>query len=249
MSDWQIGNKDWMKKRREHWKKIPIRLERFSIEKKEKPAIKKYFLTGEIDPDFPIEKMSVGLLFELWLHPDHSEQRWHSVMERYKSMANTSVFDDSKSEFARVARLLRDPDLIGIEPDESFFDGQEERLFYLFELNDLAEGSRDQLSAEQLMNKAELKLPYARSYDNCLKKSHLNPYLIYRWEIPAWHEAMMLACEGDYLGLEWLIRDMCKVLNNPSEQHPLVLEMAQNIDAVLRDPKLKGISKNIQIQV
>ena len=246
METWHTNDKEWTKQRREQWKGIQIRLKNLNIEKKDIPAVKKYFLSGEIDLDHPIEKMLLGPLLEMWLHPDRSEDHWREIRERYLDDPNKAHrYSRSRGDFARVAFNLRNPDFMGLGEEESFFDGLEERLFHFFQMNQLAEGRKSEISEDQYLLEAKSSLSKARAYSVYLKIPRPNAYLIYRWELPVWHEAMLLACDGDYLGLEWLIRDMSNVLNDPDKYHELVVSMAGKIDEILKDPRLKQGAKKI----
>ncbi len=246
MKTWQTDDKAWMKQRRAKWKGIQIRVNALQhINAKDRRAVKKYFLTGEEDPEQPIEMTELGALYEMWLHPDHSLERWAEVRDRYLADKHLAYrYADSKGDFFRLSLQLRNPEDNGFAPDESIFDGLEEQFFYFFQLDELSEGN--ELTEDQLVKKAQNKIALARDFHNYLRNPNPNPYLIHRWRVSYWHEAMLIACEGDFLGLEWMIEELCAILNDPQNRHPLVVEMAEKIDAVLKDPRLKkGAKKRI----
>ena len=252
MKTWQTDDKEWMKQRRAKWKEIQIRVNQLEHRNaKDKQVAKKFFLTGESDPAQPIEMTEVGALYEMWLHPDHSLERWEEVRDRYLADRHLVYrYHDSISDFLRGALNLVNPENNGLGPEESFFDGLEEQFFYFFKLNEFSKINESKgipLTEEQLLKKAQSGIAYVRSFHNYLRTPNPNPYLITRWKVPYWHEAMLIACEGDFLGLEWMIEELCAILNNPQERHPLVVEMAEKIDEVLKDPNLKeGCKQHIQ---
>ncbi len=245
MIAWNTNDKDWMKQRREKWKNIQPRIKLLlSIEKEEKKVLKKYFLTGEEDEQYPITKMACGPLLEMWLHPDQSEEHWRQMKEenrywdegavRFSEEQANRRWGASRGEFFNMAKGIEQR----VPEGESFFDGLEERLCRWFKFDTLNREDWPEWSDEVYLKECKKNLRKVRGFDNYLKNPNPNPYDITRYQVPIWREAMIHAFEEDYLGLEWMIEYLCAVLKEPEKCHELVVDFANQLEAAIADPRM-----------
>ncbi len=236
MMDWKIDDKEWMRLRKAKWKEIKKKVDMlYFLGNKQKQMLKNYFLIGVLESDYPLGEMDVPLLLEIWMHPDRSDMNWQKIKEKY----TWRQWSDSRLRFAEINRGLDD-----YSPDgSSFFDGLEERLCRWFYFDRLRREDWPDLTDDQFMRMAEQTLPMARTFDTYLRSQNPNPYDITRYRVSEWKDAMVLAYEGDFLGLSWMIESLCAVLTEPDKYHELVSEMAQELKCALNDSDLPDAAK------
>lgn len=234
MTDWKVGNKDWIKERRENWKNVKRKIDKLGfLDKDEKKALKEYYLAGIQDSDYPLSNMNGGALLELWLHPDKSVKHWDEVKTKTEKSKNRFKYASNK-EFININAHI---EKYCIDDEQSFFDGLEERLCKYFNCDRLRREDWPELEEGVFLKKAKEELELCRSFDNYLRLKAPNPYDITRYKVNRWNDAMQIAYNPKHKiqGLDWMIEAMCAVLNAPDSHHELVVNMANEINDVIND--------------
>lgn len=264
LSQWKTNDKDWMKVRKAAWKDVKPKIDKLIfLDREEKRALKDYFLTGnegelirlsreeervlkeyfQIDdaalPEVPqppsvLQKMEAAPLLEMWLNPDRSDAAWAAIKDKYANVPwATSPWDHARFRFEEINSSLD-----SYADGGSFFDGMEERMCRWFKLDTLKREDWPEWTDRAYTSATKRALSWARSFDNYLRDTNPNPYSIKRFQVRYWRDAMVVAYEGDFLGLEWMIRSLADVLRHPDKHHPLSVEMAKELQVVLKDPAL-----------
>lgn len=236
MTAWKVDDKDWMKMRKEAWKSIKPKIDSLIfLEKDQKKALKSYFLKGEEDVAFPLNKMHAAPLLEMWLHPDQSEQHWEIIKNKYDS----TEWGNAKGRFVEMNNSLH----VTCPNGESFFDGLEEHFCRLFHLDRFKREDFSEYSEEGFIKEAKENLLLANNFAAYLISDNPHPYRITQYQIQRWIDAMSIGYEGDLIALKWIIEKSSEVLNKSENYSELVVKFAKELKMALKDPRLPESAK------
>jgi hypothetical protein len=150
---WKLDDPEWVKARRQAWRRIKQSPLFEMFEKRELKRIKNFFMTGSaFDPEPPEEEwrwyryhpdkrpvpVSNSVLIECWLGADQSETHWQEIKTKYSE----GKYESSRRFFRQCLRN-RFP-----------FDGLDERLYYFFEPTRCRPEDYPGLSHEQYLARA-----------------------------------------------------------------------------------------------
>lgn len=237
MKTWKIEDKEWLAARKAAWKALKPKIDSINnLCKEERKAIKIYYLTGENDPNWPIETMTPGLLLELWLHPDHSEERWNDLLSKY----SYRKWSDARNAIVDANR--------GIEyycPNgESFFDGLEEQLCHYFHFDRLQRKDWPNYTDDEYLHLARDRLLLAQTFSSYLLTPNPHPYDITPLQVRVWRDAMCLAYDPNLPifqkipAIKRVVQGVEKVLSDPSGYPERTVQMAKELEEVFNDPEL-----------
>jgi hypothetical protein len=229
-----------------------------NLDKQEKAALKRFFLSGDagrpypsekdesqglladmlavgkIEKDYPIQKIRGYRLFVAWFHPDRSEAAWKEI----KASNPDGNWNAEIRRFIEINGSMQE-----LCPDgESFFDGLEGRLVTLFCLDRLNREDHLSLDDRQYRIEIEKGLSIARSLEACINDENLNPYHKSRWQVQRWRDAMLQGYE-EFHGFDRLIKSVDRALKNPTEYNGVSLQIAEEVAEVLDDPALPQEAK------
>lgn len=131
----------------------------------------------------------------------------------------------------------------------SFFCGLEEPLFH-FLCPEMQGFSRDRYKSnvtdEEFLEEAYKH--YLGRAMCCLlyletPKEQVNPYIISRWRMQEFHDAILIGYR-ERPEFEWLIAQMDAVLADPSSFHETQVQLVEEVQDVLSDPKLPQAAKD-----
>lgn len=242
MKTWEIENKEWSKARKAAWKSIKPKIDSINnLYKEERKVLKDYFLTGTIDPNWPIKKMTPGLLLEFWLHPEHSDEHWNTLLPKYSHRD----WSDARNAFKDANR--------GIEhycPNgESFFDGLEEQLCSYFHFDRTIREDWPEYADDEFLALARDRLLMAQGFSSYLNKLNPHPFDIAQFKVKAWRDAMCLAYDPDLPiftkipALQRVVQGVEKVLSNTDNYSERSVQMAKELEDVFDDPELPASAK------
>lgn len=242
METWKTDDKEWMKARKAAWKSIKPKIDSINnLYKEERRALKGYFISGVNDPNWPIEDMVPGLLLEFWLHPDHSDEHWNSLLPKY----NFRDWSDSSNAFKDANRGIE----ISFPNGESFFDGLEEQLCRYFHFDRTRKEDWPECDDDQFLLLARDRLLMAQSFSYYLNIPNPHPFDITRFKVKAWRDAMCLAYDSDLPiftkipVLQRVIQDVDNVLSNPDRRPERIVKLAKELAEVFNDPELPASAK------
>ena len=236
MTAWQLDDKEWVKSRKEHWKAIKPKLDMLiNVEKSQQKLLKEYFLTGSTD-DKLFTQISGYPLFQLWFDPDQSDDNWEEI----KKKATPIQFANARDVYNEVVSNLGNK----YAPDgSSFFDGLEERLFYIFGKHRLDKSDYPELDDRQFGILAKRTLKRARGINNYLNSENPHPFDTTRLLAKQWRDAMIIAFKDDYTGLAWLIESVDEILSSPSHKSENIVQLAKELDGYFDDPEFSDAAK------
>lgn len=270
---WKTDDKVWTKQRREQWKNIKISLNRIAgLKAHNIKYLKQYYLTGLEADFFPLIswEFKEGLLYELWFHPDQSVKNWELLRERQRDWVrfekekryHHSLEDEVDIRVQEAKRIfLYYSNLISPGEDDqfpktqvSFFCGLEESLFHFLcpEMQSFnRERFKSNITDEEFLEEAYGH--YQTGALNCLlylemPKENVNPYVISRWRVPEFHDAILIGYR-DRPEFEWLIDLVDAVLADPNGFHETQVQLAEEVQEVLNDPKLPQEAKDKIVEV
>lgn len=196
MTAWDTDNKEWVKDRKAVWKQVKPQLDRLDfLCKKDRQSLKKWFLTGEEDPGWPNDKITAMPLFDMWLDPNQSEERWRQVKSKYSERQ----WADAKSYFKDYAKGL-----VGHCEYDTTFGGLDQRLYAMF--------------YSQRLNRKDFKMPESdyceairglyrglmQKFDWFFDEENPSPYDVRFCRFQEWRDAFLMAY-SDCDELEWTV--------------------------------------------
>ena len=265
---WKTEDKVWTKQRREHWKHVKDSLYQITqLEKRNIKYLKQYFMSGQEDDCFPLIcwEFKEGLLYELWFHPDQSIENWEQLRERHRNWIRAekgkryhpSLEDEHDTRVKEAARLFKyysDYSHLNLgdhfpKTGVSFFCGLEKQLIH-FLCPEMQGFSRDRYKSnvtdEEFLEEAAKH--YQGGAMRCVlyletPKENVNPYIISRWRVPEFHDAILIGYR-ELPEFEWLIAYVDAVLADPNSYHETQVQLAEEVQDVLNDPKLPQAAKD-----
>lgn len=235
MAKWKIDNKIWVKDRKAAWKVIKKKIDTLIfLDKNEKASIKEYYLTGIENSTYPINKMEGGLLLELWLDPDKSDEHWKTLKSKY----TYEQWYNSRFRFLEANRGMYETSPNG----ESFFDELEERLCHWFHFDRLRREDWPDMTDEQFHLEAKNSIKLARSFISYFMNEKPHPYDMLLYSVQYWHDSMVLAFEN-FLQLSSLVRWTSDIINNPNNYEDTKVKLANKIKDVINATDLPDKAK------
>ena len=238
MSAWHTENKEWMKERKRQWASVSKRVnDLYFIDSEWKPAIKHFFLTGELKKEsHNLKNFQFAPFFALWFHPDDSLQNWEHMREM--------LFDDWQwlDSAARLREVLSG---LGELPEGgvgSFFDGRDERLYDFFfkrglkrehfpEMDDMKFESHASVCYQSIMCSINSAL-------NTERWGAPNPYNSVNYRLEEWRDSIILAYDPERKELEYMLERLDQTLAEPDRFVNERVDLARRVNEVLDDPTL-----------
>jgi len=216
---WKLDDPEWVKARRQAWRRIKQSPVLEGLNKREITRIKNFFMTGSaFDPELAEEEwlfynyhpdrrpvpVSNSVLIECWLGAEQSETHWQEVKTKYSE----GKYESSRRFFRQCLRNLF--------PEQGpLFDGLDERLYYFFEPTRCRPRNYPDLEHKRFIRVAW------RVYNDLggLVKAHLsenyNPHNIAPGVLPEWCDSVSFTYEA--VGPEreeYVIRNMAGIAKN-----------------------------------
>ncbi len=241
MTSWHCDDKEWMKQRRTEWREVQKKVNalRF-LDKEWKPAVKHYYLTGEESGgDFCIKTLGFAPLIEMWFNPDDSSGNWERIRNKYKE---TSKWEYSKFRCYEVISGLGR--LYFYKSNDSFFNGNEERLFDLFFQRGLKRECHSDKTDDEFKKYAWDKFRGRASHifwslydDTC------NPFNAINFQLDEWRDSFILSYDPERKELEWVVQLVDETLEAPDKFSSERYMLAVKVNAVLEDVTLPEAAK------
>lgn len=238
MSAWHIEDKEWMKQRKREWATVSKHVNSLFFMRSEwKPAIKHYFLTGELtNAGHSMSNVDAAPLFALWFHPDDSLDNWRRIREQQ--------FEDwqwnySIGRLREVLQNLRELPEGGVG---SFFYGRDEQLYDFFFKRGLKREHFPEMDDKEFNKHAwDVYRGLASSIIMGLDTEYYgtpNPYNSVNYRLEEWHDAIILAYDPERKELEHLLELLDQTLAEPESFVKERVDLARRVNEVLNDPTL-----------
>lgn len=236
MSDWQLNNESWVKSRKEEWKVIKPLIDKMDfLEKEDKPILKDWFLTGSKGDKRSITKVSAMPLFDLWLHPDKSGQRWQELREsdtyqEYQWANSVRRFDT----YSKARRFI----------NGTFFSGLEHRLYYFFHGKGL---NRKKYQMPQKEYEEQIKRLAQGFWNDVVvffEEEEVSPNDTIFCQLYEWQEAFVKYYQDGGELFEDSIELMEEVLADKASFDPVHVQFAERIEEIISDSNLPEDAKN-----
>ena len=236
MNNWKINDKNWVKTRKEAWKEVKPQMARMAIlDKDDKQILKKWFFNGPEGDRNPLVKITAAPLFELWLHPDQSDECWLSIKDKYADWQ----WADAKYYFKNYAKGMG----CDLEYDTGF-SGLEHRLFYFFNPDYDKFNRKDYKTEEEY--RGAIKKFYRGTMQNIdwfFDEKNPSPYDVRFCQLERWRKAFISAYH-DCKELEWTVEWVEKILGSREVSNNVHVDFAEKINTVFDDPELPQEAKN-----
>jgi hypothetical protein len=216
---WKLDDPEWVKARRQAWRRIKQSPLFEMFERRELKRIKNFFMTGSaFDPEPPEEEwrwyryhpdkrpvpVSNSVLIECWLGADQSETHWQEIKTKYSE----GKYESSRRFFRQCLRN-RFPE------QGPLFDGLDERLYYFFEPTRCRPADYPDLNYKDFIYVA---WRVNNDLENLIKahlSEHYNPHNIAPAVLPEWCDSVSFTYEA--VGPEreeYVIRNMAGIAKN-----------------------------------
>ncbi len=214
-----------MKQRKKEWMRVKPLIDKMSfLRAGNKIILKKWFLTGEGD----LQYVEASALFDLWFHPDQSEERWAHLLN--DGQYSEYRWGDSKSRFDTYSKSIN-------FIDGTFFSGLEHRLYYYFHGKGL-NIDRSGMSEEEY--NAELKIKFSGFMQGAdWFFDEVNPSVNHTIFccLQGWHEAFLLGYH-DCEMLDWTVEWVEKILFNKDNYAIAHIDLAEKINEIFTDENI-----------
>lgn len=255
MTAWNVGDKEWVRQRKQAWKDIKPKVDQLTfLDREQRQVLKDYYLSGYEGEELPVmpplsalntlddilallpnekirpslQDMEAAPLLEMWLCPDHSNEFWESIKGKYEDWQ----WSDARFRFKAINRGLR------FAPGgASFFDGLEERMFYFLWPGRMRRSDWPNISDEEFLKLAGKSIRLVQDFVSYFMDEQASPFDVIQYRICEWRDALDVAFQP-HPHLKHLMAWIKRILDSPSEYDEVKLKMAKQLDAVLRDPDL-----------